>query len=56
MTLAHALPVTGCRMLKAGCWLLVCGGSLRKEKWELFTLRSGNVWKPARGVDNGRPH
>lgn len=25
MTLAHALPVTGCRMLKAGCWLLVAG-------------------------------
>lgn len=49
MTLAHALPVTGCWMLKAGCWLLVCDGISRKERWVLFTLRSGNVWKPEGG-------
>lgn len=47
MSHAHALPATGCWMLVlvGGWWLVVSGRSVQSKRWELFTLRSGNVWK-----------
>ena len=44
-------------MLGVGCWLLVAGFlyELYEVSWELFTLRSGNVWKSDRGSGTADP-
>lgn len=54
MSHAHALPVTGCWVLVVvgGWWSLA--GLCEVRDVGLFTLRSGNVWKPnARSVTAG---
>lgn len=45
----------GCRLLDVGCWMLVSGRIVRRKRRELFTLRSGNAWKPDGGSATAGP-